>query len=83
MRWQHEEDVEDCNNCKQNFSVTRRKVNTFTFGVIEKYINKHFLNRGFCEETCTFVIDLNLLIGIMKLVVYGDKPFIDITFLDI
>ncbi|XP_046374469.1 rab GTPase-binding effector protein 1-like isoform X1 [Haliotis rufescens] len=25
VRWQHEEDVEDCNNCKQNFSVTRRK----------------------------------------------------------
>ena len=25
VRWQHEEDVEDCNNCRQPFSVTRRK----------------------------------------------------------
>lgn len=25
VRWQHEEDVEDCNNCRQNFSVTKRK----------------------------------------------------------
>jgi len=26
VRWQHEEDVDDCSNCKQTFSVTRRKV---------------------------------------------------------
>ncbi|XP_064612517.1 rab GTPase-binding effector protein 1-like isoform X2 [Liolophura sinensis] len=26
VRWQHEDDVEECNNCKQSFSVTRRKV---------------------------------------------------------
>ena len=26
VRWQHEDDVEDCNNCRQSFSVTRRKV---------------------------------------------------------
>jgi len=25
VRWQHEEDVDDCNTCKQSFSVTRRK----------------------------------------------------------
>jgi len=25
VRWQHEEDVEDCNSCKATFSVTRRK----------------------------------------------------------
>ncbi|KAG1693767.1 Rab GTPase-binding effector protein 1 [Nymphon striatum] len=25
VRWQHEDDVEECSNCKQNFSVTRRK----------------------------------------------------------
>ena len=25
VRWQHEEDVEDCNNCRLQFSVTRRK----------------------------------------------------------
>lgn len=25
VRWQHEEDVEECNNCKQGFSVTKRK----------------------------------------------------------
>ncbi|XP_041347678.1 rab GTPase-binding effector protein 1-like [Gigantopelta aegis] len=25
VRWQHEDDVDDCNNCKQAFSVTRRK----------------------------------------------------------
>lgn len=26
VRWQHEDDVEDCTNCKQAFSVTKRKV---------------------------------------------------------
>jgi len=26
VRWQHEEDVDDCANCKQTFTVTRRKV---------------------------------------------------------
>nr|KAI8753100.1 rab GTPase-binding effector protein 1 isoform X2 [Biomphalaria glabrata] len=25
VRWQHEDDVEDCNNCRQPFSVTKRK----------------------------------------------------------
>lgn len=25
VRWQHEDDVEDCTNCKQAFSVTKRK----------------------------------------------------------
>ncbi|XP_074642216.1 rab GTPase-binding effector protein 1-like [Tubulanus polymorphus] len=25
VRWQHEEDIDDCNNCKQIFSVTKRK----------------------------------------------------------
>ena len=25
VRWQHEEDVEDCSNCRLQFSVTRRK----------------------------------------------------------
>lgn len=25
VRWQHEDDIEDCTNCKQAFSVTRRK----------------------------------------------------------
>ena len=25
VRWQHEEDVEDCNSCRQSFSVTRRQ----------------------------------------------------------
>ena len=25
VRWQHEEDVEECNSCRQQFSVTRRK----------------------------------------------------------
>ena len=25
VRWQHEEDVEECNNCRQQFSVTRRR----------------------------------------------------------
>ena len=25
VRWQHEEDVEECNNCRGQFSVTRRK----------------------------------------------------------
>ena len=25
VRWQHEEDVDDCNNCRLQFSVTRRK----------------------------------------------------------
>ncbi|KAK7487813.1 hypothetical protein BaRGS_00020954 [Batillaria attramentaria] len=25
VRWQHEDDVEDCNNCRQSFSVTKRK----------------------------------------------------------
>jgi len=25
VRWQHEEDVDDCNTCRQGFSVTRRK----------------------------------------------------------
>ncbi|XP_070204148.1 rab GTPase-binding effector protein 1-like isoform X2 [Littorina saxatilis] len=25
VRWQHEDDVEDCNNCRQNFTVTKRK----------------------------------------------------------
>ena len=28
VRWQHEEDVEDCGNCKQAFSVTKRKVSS-------------------------------------------------------
>lgn len=28
VRWQHEDDVEDCTNCKQAFSVTKRKVCT-------------------------------------------------------
>ena len=26
VRWQHEDDIEDCTNCKQAFSVTKRKV---------------------------------------------------------
>jgi len=26
VRWQHEDDVDDCSNCKQTFHVTRRKV---------------------------------------------------------
>lgn len=26
VRWQQEEDIDDCNNCKQQFSVTKRKV---------------------------------------------------------
>lgn len=25
VRWQHEDDVEECNNCKQSFTVTKRK----------------------------------------------------------
>ena len=25
VRWQHEEDVEECGGCRQGFSVTRRK----------------------------------------------------------
>lgn len=25
VRWQHEDDIDDCNNCKQPFSVTKRK----------------------------------------------------------
>ena len=25
VRWQHEEDVDDCSSCRQPFSVTRRK----------------------------------------------------------
>lgn len=25
VRWQHEDDVEDCTNCKQAFSVTKKK----------------------------------------------------------
>ncbi|GAB6033734.1 hypothetical protein CHUAL_013846 [Chamberlinius hualienensis] len=25
VRWQHEEDVDECNNCKQPFSITKRK----------------------------------------------------------
>merc|ERR1712059_20410 len=25
VRWQHEEDVEDCNSCRSSFTVTRRK----------------------------------------------------------
>lgn len=25
VRWQHEEDIDDCNNCKQQFTVTKRK----------------------------------------------------------
>ncbi|GFO20972.1 Rab GTPase-binding effector protein 1 [Plakobranchus ocellatus] len=25
VRWQHEDDIDDCSNCKQSFSVTRRK----------------------------------------------------------
>jgi Rab GTPase-binding effector protein 1 len=28
VRWQHEEDVDECSNCKQQFSVTKRKVMT-------------------------------------------------------
>ena len=31
VRWQHEEDQEECNSCKQRFSaVGRRKVSSFT-----------------------------------------------------
>ena len=30
MRWQHEEDVDDCMYCKGSFSVTRRKVRPLT-----------------------------------------------------
>jgi len=26
VRWQHEEDIEECSNCRQPFSVTKRKV---------------------------------------------------------
>ena len=26
VRWQHEEDVEECNNCKEAFTLVRRKV---------------------------------------------------------
>ena len=28
VRWQHEEDVDDCTNCKKTFEVLRRKVTT-------------------------------------------------------
>lgn len=27
VRWQDDEDVDECRNCKANFTVTRRKVN--------------------------------------------------------
>ena len=30
VRWQHEEDVEDCSNCKGAFTVTKRKVGVCT-----------------------------------------------------
>ena len=26
VRWQHEDDVEECSNCRQAFTVTKRKV---------------------------------------------------------
>ena len=28
VRWQHEEDVDECTNCKVSFTVTKRKVRT-------------------------------------------------------
>lgn len=29
VRWQDDEDVDECRNCKANFTVTRRKVRSF------------------------------------------------------
>lgn len=31
VRWQDDEDVDECRSCKSNFTVTRRKVTTIQF----------------------------------------------------
>ena len=66
VRWQHEEDVEDCNNCRQPFSVTRRKHHCrhcgriFCTDCVTKQV-KHLLNTrtktdvGECATSATCI----------------------------
>eukprot|EP00106_Octopus_bimaculoides_P018813 XP_014786255.1 PREDICTED: rab GTPase-binding effector protein 1-like [Octopus bimaculoides] len=35
VRWQHEEDVDECNNCRQAFSVTKRKEELYLYCTLD------------------------------------------------
>ncbi|KAL5016860.1 hypothetical protein ScPMuIL_006449 [Solemya velum] len=45
VRWEHEEDVEDCNTCKQQFTVTKRKHHCRHCGKI------------FCADCCSKTVN--------------------------
>jgi len=50
VRWQHEEDVDDCSNCKQTFTVTRRKVCLLLLTLLTFFLSC-FLFPDFCVFT--------------------------------
>ncbi|XP_061189637.1 rab GTPase-binding effector protein 1-like isoform X3 [Saccostrea echinata] len=64
VRWQHEDDIEECTNCKQAFSVTRRKHHCrhcgkiFCSDCISKTVNSGPSNRPFrvCDICHTILV---------------------------
>lgn len=64
VRWQHEDDVEDCTNCKQAFSVTKRKHHCrhcgriFCSDCISKTVNSGPNSRSFrvCDICHTILV---------------------------
>lgn len=64
VRWQHEDDIEDCTNCKQAFSVTKRKHHCrhcgkiFCSDCISKTVNSGPNSRSFrvCDICHTILV---------------------------
>ncbi|XP_062577001.1 rab GTPase-binding effector protein 1-like isoform X3 [Saccostrea cucullata] len=64
VRWQHEDDIEECTNCKQAFSVTKRKHHCrhcgkiFCSDCISKTVNSGPSNRPFrvCDICHTILV---------------------------
>ncbi|XP_059165914.1 rab GTPase-binding effector protein 1-like isoform X1 [Physella acuta] len=64
VRWQHEEDIDDCNNCRQPFSVTKRKHHCrhcgriFCADCITKSVNSgpHFRPAKVCDVCHTILV---------------------------
>ena len=50
VRWQHEEDVEECQGCRSGFSFTRSKVCTLLLQVNCELLKTYFEQTNYCTE---------------------------------
>ena len=50
VRWQHEEDVEECQGCRSGFSFTRSKVRTLLFHVNCILLKTYFEQTNYSTE---------------------------------